>query len=80
MPFGRLHSSIFMEDKVVTQGNMLPVHILWKNDKKSMLNPHPNDINILSELLVYENKPIYKLLWDPNEWKWQSISAQGMLG
>ena len=76
---GRLHS-IVMEDEVVSQGSMLPVRILWKNDKKWMLNPHPNDINNLSELWVYENKPIDKLLWDPNEWKWQSILPQGMLG
>ena len=76
---GRLHS-IVMEDEVVSQGSMLPVCILWKNNKKWMLNPHPNDINNLSELWVYENKPIDKLLWDPNEWKWQSILPQGMLG
>ena len=50
-----------MEDKVVSQGSMLLVHILWKNDKKWMLNPHPNDLNNLSELWVYENKPIDKL-------------------
>ena len=45
-----------------------------------MLNPHPNDINSLFELWVYENKPINCLLWDLGEWKWQTISAQGMLG
>ena len=42
--YGRLHS-IFIEDDVATQGSMLPICILWKNDKKWMLNPHPNDIN-----------------------------------
>ena len=41
---------------------------------------HPNDINSLSELWVYENKPIDHLLWDSGEWKWQTISAHGMLG
>ena len=51
---GQLHS-IIMEDKVVSQGSMLSVRILWKNDKKWMLNPHPNDINNLSELWVYES-------------------------
>ena len=30
---GRLHS-IVMEEDVVSQGSMLPIHILWKNDKK----------------------------------------------
>ena len=64
--FGRMHS-IIMEDEVVSQGSMLPVRILWKNDKNWVLNPHPNDINNLSELWVYENKPIDKLLWNPNE-------------
>ena len=44
--FGRLHS-ILMDNKVVTQGSMLLVRILWKNDKKCVLNPHPNDINNL---------------------------------
>ena len=38
-------NSLFMEDRIVTQGSMLPIRILWKNDKKWMLNPHPNDIN-----------------------------------
>ena len=79
LPFGRLHS-LFMEDKIVTQWSMLPIHILCMKDKKWMLNPHPNDINNLSELWVCENKPIDRLLWDPGEWKWQTISAQGMLG
>ena len=46
---GRLHS-ILTEDIVVTQGSMLDVCILWKNDKKSMLPPHPSDINSLFEL------------------------------
>ena len=69
-----------MEDEVVTQGSMFPIRILWKNDKKWMLNPHLNDVNKLFELWVYENKPIDHLLWDPGEWKWQIISAQGMLG
>ena len=59
---------------------MLPIHILWKKYKKCMLNPHPNDINNLSKLCVYENKPIDRLLWDPGEWKWQNRSEQGMLG
>ena len=66
LPSRRLHS-LFVEDEIVTQGNMLPISILWKKDKKYMLNPHPNDINNLSELWVYENKPIDKLLWDPND-------------
>ena len=47
LPSGRLHS-LFMEAEIVTQGSMLPIRILWKNDKKWMLNPHPNDINRLS--------------------------------
>ena len=42
LPSGRLHS-IFMEDDVVTQGSMLHIHILWKDSKKWMLNPHLND-------------------------------------
>ena len=33
LPFGRLHS-LFVEDGIVTQGNMLPIRILWKKDKK----------------------------------------------
>ena len=49
---------------------MLPIRILWENDKKWMLNPHLDDINNLSELWVYENKPIDHLLWDPGEYKW----------
>ena len=69
-----------MEDEVVTQGSMFPIRILWKNDKKWMLNPHPNDIIGLSKLWLYENKPIDRLLWDLGEWRWQTISAQGMLG
>ena len=40
----------------------------------------PNDISSLSDVWVYANKPIDHLLWDPGEWKWQIISAQGMLG
>ena len=48
LPSRRLHS-IFMEDDVVTQGSMLLIRILWKNNKKWMLNPHPNDINCLFE-------------------------------
>ena len=69
-----------MEDDVVTQGSMLPIRILWKNDKKWMLNPHPNDIIGLSKLWLYENKPIDRLLWDLSEWKWKTIPGQGMLG
>ena len=45
-----------------------------------MLNPHPNDINSLSELWVYENKSIDHLLWDLGEWTWQIISPQGVVG
>ena len=56
-----------MEDGIATQGTMLPIRILWNKDKKWMLNLDPNDINSLSELWVYENKPIDRLLWDPNE-------------
>ena len=51
-----------MEDNVVTQGSMLPIRILWKNDKEWMLNPHPNDIIFLSNVWVYENKPMDHLL------------------
>ena len=61
LPFLQLHS-IFMEDNVVTQGSMLPIRILWKNDKEWMLNPHPNDIIFLSNVWVYENKPMDHLL------------------
>ena len=68
MPSGQLHS-IFMEYEVVTRGSIMPIRILWKNDKKWMLNPHPNDINNLFELWVYENKPIDHLQWDPSEWE-----------
>ena len=68
-----------MEDDVVTQGSMLPIRILWKNGKKWMLSPHPNDINSLYELWVYEKKPIH-LLHDLGEWKLQIISVQGILG
>ena len=56
-----------MEDEVVSQGSMLPIHILWNNSKKWMLNPHQNDINNLFELWVYVNKPIDHLLLDPSE-------------
>ena len=58
LPFGRLHSLLNMKDEVVTQGSMLPIRILWKNDKKWILNPHPSDIKWLFELWIYENKPI----------------------
>ena len=69
-----------MEDGVVVQGSMLPIHILRKNGKKWILNPHPNDINSLFELWVYENKHMDHLLWDLGEWKWQIIPAHGILG
>ena len=59
-----------MEDKIVIQGSMLLIRILWKKDKKWIFNPHPNDINSLSKLWVYEVKPIDRLSWDPDEWKW----------
>ena len=68
LPFGRLRS-IFMEDDIVTQGSMLPIHILWKNCKKRILNPHPNDINSLFEVLIYEIKPMDHLLCDASECK-----------
>ena len=32
---------------------MLPIRILWKKDKKWMLNPYPNDINNLYELWAF---------------------------
>ena len=44
------------------------------------MNPHPNDVNNLSDLWVYETKPIDRLLWDLGEWKWQIRLAQGLLG
>ena len=37
---GRLHS-IIMEDEVVSQGSMLHVRILWKNDKKMDVESTP---------------------------------------
>ena len=37
-------------------------------------------VNKLSDLWVYETKPINRILWDAGEWKWQIRSAQGMLG
>ena len=79
LPSGRLHS-LFVEDEIVTRGNRLSIRVLWKKDKKWILNPHPNDVNNLSDLWVYETKPIDRLLWDPSEWKWQIRSMQGMLG
>ena len=72
-------SFFFIEDKVVTQGSILPIHILWMNNKKWILDPYPNNINSLSELLVFENKPIDHLLGDPDQWKWKMIAAQGIL-
>ena len=65
-----------MEDDVVTQGSMLPICILWKNGKKQTLNTHPNDINSLSELRVYENKSIDHLLWDIGETTKEDIVDQ----
>ena len=47
-----------MEDEVITRGSILPIRILWKNNKNWMLNPHPNDINNLFELWIYGNKPM----------------------
>ena len=77
--YGRLHS-IFIEDDVATQGSMLPICILWKNGKKQILKPHPNDIISLFKLCFYENKSIDHLLWDLGEWKWQITSTQGIVG